>query len=253
MLKPQGNGISKSKAQELIDSKALTLEGDYTADIATAKAEAIAAAEADADAGDAVVTSAISTAISNIPDASTSVKGLALLSNLYNGTSEALAVTEKALKDGLASVTAQILKYKSSDEVVDNSATLQNDDDLYFSVGANEVWYFRLVLRLVDTGGAEFRINFSVPTGGDVHYSRSGERGADCATVIDFVVVKTLADGDQKLTSRNDQCANIIEGFYIGGANAGTLQFQWAQYTADGEGITSTIRKGSCLIANKVS
>ena len=51
------------------------------------------------------------------------------------------AIMDTHVKNQLIS-TLHLLKYKSSDETVTSSTVLQNDDDLVYAVGANELWYF---------------------------------------------------------------------------------------------------------------
>lgn len=134
-------------------------------------------------------------------------------------------------------------KYKSADETVNNSTTLQNDDHLAWAVAANEVWAFRLVGFLtIASGNPDFKSAFTVPA------ASSGYRGlyAASANVNAFGSVSDLTTGATVgLVAATTFVAVTIEGVYIGGANAGTVQFQWAQGSAVASNMT--LKLGSYL------
>ena len=44
---------------------------------------------------------------------------------------------------------------KSADETVNNSTTLQDDDELLFPIAANEVWYFEFFLLIQSSADME--------------------------------------------------------------------------------------------------
>ena len=74
------------------------------------------------------------------------------------------AIMDTHVKNQLIS-TLHLLKYKSSDETVTSSTVLQNDDDLVYAVGANELWYFDFSLYTDDSGSGtgEMKIAFTWP------------------------------------------------------------------------------------------
>ena len=55
--------------------------------------------------------------------------------------------------------------YKTADESLANSNTLQNDDDLYFDVGANEDWIYFIYINPDGPANADIFYDISVPTG----------------------------------------------------------------------------------------
>lgn len=120
--------------------------------------------------------------------------------------------------------------YKTADETVNNSNVLQNDDQLYLPVLANEAWAFTAVLKFAFNSNADFKIAFTVPAAGAAEYaviSASMAVGAwaqqyvSAPTAISILSPSTYADAFM-----------IVKGVYRGGANAGNLQLQWAQNTA---------------------
>ena len=115
---------------------------------------------------------------------------------------------------------------KASDETVNNSDTLQNDDDLVIAVGANDVWLIHLLLFTTISATADERPDyaFAVPSGGAV-------RKMESWGVTD---VEEFGDGTAEATISSSTFERSIQMIilYIGGGTAGNLQLQWAQNVA---------------------
>jgi len=113
---------------------------------------------------------------------------------------------------------------KTADETVNNSNTLQNDDHLLFAVAANEVWEFLLLIRVLSNSDADFRYAFTIPTGASLkRYTDFG--GSALRSELDGTTNQWLDGGGEDKQV-------LIRYVYIGGANAGNVQLQWAQGTA---------------------
>lgn len=116
---------------------------------------------------------------------------------------------------------------KEADETVNNSTTLQDDDELLFSVAANEVWQFEGVLNLSAPSDGDIKLTFTGPSGAvgsfsGVYVDVSGGEDADAAALGTSV----------SLTSLNNGRIVKFQGGIHNGANAGSLTLQWAQATA---------------------
>lgn len=144
---------------------------------------------------------------------------------------------------GAAKHTDVIIVRKTSDEVVNNSTVLQDDDELYFAVGANEIWEFLLLLRV------------TTPTSGvDVDYSFTIPVAASLLRCEGYGVSNAEEDGTTEDTcdiigASSEYC--LMHYLYVGGANAGTVQLQWAQHTATVE--DTKVRANSFIIARKLA
>ena len=142
---------------------------------------------------------------------------------------------------------------KSSNECVNSNgsggcgntgSTLQNDNELTFSVGANETWNFRFVMfgrsgtapdfkfSVVATGSTSCTFGF-----GDFEGAR-GESNTPCGTASGLIP-GTGADE-----------INEIMGTVVNGGSATSVTVQWAQNTADTG--AATIYAGSFLQANRI-
>lgn len=139
--------------------------------------------------------------------------------------------------NAIAMVTGS--KYKTADESVNNSTTLQNDDHLAWAVAANEVWawagHFYITIA---SGNPLFKMVFAMPVGGDGTYtafsSQSNVPSAGTIGIAAYLMSTSQSGFGSGLTSL------LVElvGVYIGGANAGTVQLQWAQNAAVASNLT---------------
>jgi hypothetical protein len=138
---------------------------------------------------------------------------------------------------------------KTADETVNNSAVLQNDDDLLLPIGANEIWRFEFVIYGISNATADFKYSLVGPAASNVRWEFTGEN--ESATVVSWnflaggvaVAARGFADGSHTL--------NILRGVIINGANAGNLQLQWAQNTADAS--DTKVFANSCLLATRLA
>jgi hypothetical protein len=121
---------------------------------------------------------------------------------------------------------------KTSDETVNNSSALQNDDQLKFAVGTNENWTFRYVVKA--NSGSTPNLKFAV----------TAPSGATCS--VDII------DAEGAVTSSNLGCGSSsglivgngatdtyeIIGSIRNGSTSGNVTLQWAQNSADSSNTT---------------
>jgi hypothetical protein len=134
--------------------------------------------------------------------------------------------------------------YKAADEIVNNSTTFQNDDDLFLSLEANAVYLGELHL-LYNTGSTpDLKYQFTKPasctladwsfigysTAGALVYGFGGE-----AISIGGTGAKLTADAWGLITT----------------TSAGVLQLQWAQNTLNAS--DSTLMAGSYLLCQRLA
>lgn len=121
---------------------------------------------------------------------------------------------------GTSTGGSRIVK-KATTETVNNSAVLQDDDELKLPVTAGAVVKVDLRLLLTAVGAGNIQIAFTVPSG-TFYWTPSG---AASATVITTgATTFTVGAGTTVLAE--------ARGIYVGGATAGNLQLQWAQAIA---------------------
>lgn len=116
---------------------------------------------------------------------------------------------------------------KTADESVSASITPQDDNHLFFSIGANEVWAVHMRLACYAQSDSGIRYCFSVPSGctGWMGGLLAGYYTSYYASFGVDVTAETLGGA----VLLDDSFYLILDAVFINGATAGTIQFKWAQ------------------------
>lgn len=141
---------------------------------------------------------------------------------------------------------------KTADQSLNSSTTLTNDNDLLQAIAANEVWRFRFFVPFNLAGVASgFKFGVNGPTAPtNLRYSMKVVNGVG-GTLVTAASKSAFASAlAAALATSGDHFAEI-EGAMENGANAGTLQLQFAQNTSDAGAIT--VQRGAFLIAERLS
>ena len=159
----------------------------------------------------------------------------------------AIAAKQDELNFGFATsqVTALLQKsvIKTSDETVNNSTTLQDDDELLIAVGANETWIFN-VLAFFDSGTIpDIKFSFSGPTGATALWSYI-DSGSNVTKAMGEISYRAGGGAGYK------RACHIKAVFWIG-ANAGDIKLRWAQNTGDAS--NTKVLTGSNIIATRLA
>ena len=135
-------------------------------------------------------------------------------------------------------VSEIVTRIKLVDQTINDDDVMQNDNDLIIPVEANEVCEIQLILKMNLLAASDIRYQFDVPAGATMLLFKSyiyddGLQDFDATTPI-----YVLTSGLNYLW---------VKAIYYGGANAGNIQFQWAQRVSTAEDTTvnkdSTMRK----------
>ena len=136
-----------------------------------------------------------------------------------------------------------VVRFKDANETVNNSNTLQNDNDLVIPVGVNQVWWIEF--HLVYNSGATPDIQFAVtvPSG-----STLGLRGIGGNAAGTLVENHTVTSGGG-LAFQGDGANRLLtlECWISVSTTPGYAQLQWAQNTANVS--DTTVLAGSHLLA----
>jgi hypothetical protein len=136
---------------------------------------------------------------------------------------------------------------KTANETVNNSATLQNDDELFLAVEASAVYELNLRGQYNSNATADFKYGFTFPSGTTMQYTQ---------TVIGVgLTTLNIYEQDQTSTPNLEGQAAVkgmlVTGLVIVSSTAGTLQFQWAQATANAS--NTVVSAGSVMRLNRIS
>jgi hypothetical protein len=162
------------------------------------------------------------------------------------GAGVALAFADTAARTGTLTNLGIVRKYKNADVSTASDTTPNNDADLTFTVGANEVWHFQFWLPMTDGGNGA--------TGGLTGAAGGSDMRWHIRTYTTNVVVKEeqLLGSDTTVDFTLDGTTTVyIEGTVVNGATPGAVTLSWAQTMS---GVTATtLKKGASLIATKLN
>jgi hypothetical protein len=123
-------------------------------------------------------------------------------------------------KDNFDNVIANVQVVKLADETINNSAVLQDDDELFFTLDANSEYVVEGHIDVL-SGVVNIQDAFTYP--------------ADATYSLQMRVASYLQNGYYSVTIK----------FSLTTVSAGTLQYQWAQAVADAS--NTTVLAGSYL------
>jgi hypothetical protein len=160
----------------------------------------------------------------------------AFVSGIEDGTNEELVRPSdwNATHEGLITVR------KNTNETVNNSNSLQNDNELLFAIGANEIWEFQIFLQAQVDADNDFKFDVTVPSGSIVFTNQQPTALVNWSTSA-----ISMATGTDRANA-----IVFIYGIAMNGATPGNVQLRWAQNTASA--IDTIVKANSCLIAHKL-
>lgn len=151
----------------------------------------------------------------------------------------------------LTGVGRIIGKAKPADESVTSSTTLQFDDDLVFTVAANEIWVVDYTLMIDGDPAGDVKFAFAGPSGARIDWgSMSSETprwdamNPSSAPNALQTISGTLAFGCAAAGTRT---GILLRAVVTNAANAGDVTLRWAQNSSFG--TPTTLLKGCSLFA----
>lgn len=136
---------------------------------------------------------------------------------------------------------------KTGDETVNGSDVLQNDDALLFAIGANEVWEFEFVLQTDSGTTPDFKHGISLPAGATLLGVASLFSTALAHTISTITGAAVSSGG----AGAGTNLPLVLKGVVVNGANAGTVQLQWAQNTANAS--DTKVKANSYVFARRLA
>lgn len=158
-----------------------------------------------------------------------------------------------------ALVRAPLFAYKVSDESVTSSTTLQDDNDLTFSVEASSVYIYELSLSYIGvsdggTAAGGLKTAWSVPasSAGTRHVTGTHTTGSNIVPSDDNA--RNSSHGLTTVVGHATSATGGVvfdRGLLITSVTAGTFKLQWAQVTSNA--TATTIQGNSYAILRKMA
>lgn len=138
--------------------------------------------------------------------------------------------------------------FKTSDESVTSSSTLQDDDELTFSLSSGYVYAFEFALFFTSASATpDFKFQFSDP-GGTFNIQYLYWIGAN-TTGADFAIDESSSARTVAIAA-NDVAMIVGKGI-LEPTSSGTFKLQWAQNVSDATAVT--LKAGSWMRAKRVA
>lgn len=150
------------------------------------------------------------------------------------------AILDVHIRDNLNMIQS-FCKIKASDQTVNNSTVLVNDADFIFPVLANEKWSVTLNVKLDTATTPDWKFNWTVPAACTYNHAWIYNNPTAIGNWVS-------TDGGIVSDGSTGQPV-VVLAYFLVGANAGNVQFQWAQLTANAS--NTIVRAGSSLIARR--
>jgi hypothetical protein len=137
---------------------------------------------------------------------------------------------------------------KTSDETVTNN-TLQDDNELFLAMAANETWYFTLSIGHIGNATADFKYSITVPTGATLRWGCTGALVDQAGVLTECQSITTSGSLGARISGATTDRHFMAFGVVVNGSTAGNLQFQWAQDTTTA--VDTKVLTNSYLEAHK--
>lgn len=157
---------------------------------------------------------------------------------------------------GVPVMVKQAIAHKSADTSRNTTVTLADDPDIYFPMGKNEEWFFRLFIdcsNAIKTTG--IKIAFAGPSGSSGNFHANMITDTPSSQTGAILNTNTIGNALDFTTSIIGPSANTafvnMFGRILNGLTSGNARFQWSQSTSSGTNLT--LGAGTFLTAYRVS
>jgi hypothetical protein len=137
-----------------------------------------------------------------------------------------------------------VIVRKTSDETVNDSNVLQDDDQLKFAIAANEIWSFQIYVRTSKKAASDFQVTVTVPAGASGGWQLFNDASSTTSE-------RAFGAGYASVDTVDSSPAIRIMGIASNGATPGYVTLQWSQNTAVAE--DTKVLANSHIIAIKLA
>jgi len=186
------------------------------------------------------------------PDAPSALGELTLSTNLF-------------FHDGVAvrnAVRPPAVAVKSADQTTSGTVNFENDNDLNFAIGANEIWQVDWTLFYLATFGRQMTVRVTAPVnavfslsligGTPVFGGSAGEPDAFTAMRFGLQALGTAQQAVAGFSGGGVTAMALVSGTIFNGNTAGNVQLAYTGFTTAGFENSVTVYHGSRLVRSQV-
>jgi hypothetical protein len=169
-----------------------------------------------------------------------------ILDMIYDSVSNQWLLGTLNANQVIGAVGSIIYRYKTADESVTSSATIQDDDHLSFNVNANETWELSGEIQADNvSNNVDIKVAFQLPTGAFMRIYTTGIQDAGGNAIQGNGLLMT--SNTPKTMQINGGVSTLItfRGIFVTGSNSGSVKFRWSQGTSNTS--TTTVRSYSYM------
>jgi hypothetical protein len=148
--------------------------------------------------------------------------------------------------DNINTAIPHLLAYKSANESLTSNTTLQDDDHLFFTMAASDVWHIQVGLHVSGGNDSNIALAFTLPSGSMMLSNFSFSPG-NTAQLVDWVA----SGASQTVRSHINGSYIWIGGTVQNGATPGNFRLQWAQAASVATALV--VNKGSTIMGVKLA
>ncbi len=149
-----------------------------------------------------------------------------------DGSANASLVTNGSGTLSWASTGIQLFARKTSDQLVSNSTTLVDDNDLQMSIGANEVWEVNWMLRVTGSAG-DFQFAVTIPSGATMWITARGDADDSNDDYGELTTSGSALQLNNAMSISDTGTLIELKGIVTNSSTAGTVKLRWSQAVAN--------------------
>lgn len=147
------------------------------------------------------------------------------------------------LRSGAFWPLGPLIAYKTAQETLASSITLQNDDHLLMPLDINATYLFKLYLIFTSGSTVDFKFDITVPAG--TAFPPVNAVSIETWPSATNNLIAVTPSTTQNLDGGNASTPTIVWGSFATGGTAGNFQFRWAQQVSSA--AANAVEKGSWL------
>jgi hypothetical protein len=127
---------------------------------------------------------------------------------------------------------------KSADESHASSTTLQDDDELAVTLGANQTWEITsMIMAMANSTVPNIKIAFSLPAGATMRMWVTGVQDNTTTAYDNFTLNASNTAKKMTIGVTNNATLISIHGWVTTSTTSGDLTFRWAQNTSNANNV----------------
>jgi hypothetical protein len=156
-----------------------------------------------------------------------------------------------ALGWGSGSGSSTVYAIKTADETHASTTTLQDDDELAVTLGANQTWEITsMIMAMANSTVPNLKMAFSLPAGASMRLFVNGTQDNTTSAYDNFTLTTSNTAKKMTIGVTNNATLIAIHGWITTSSTSGDVTFRWAQNTSNANSVI--IKADSYITARQI-